>query len=134
MNTRISMEARQLREFLQLDERLREIILDDALELWPGPELYVTRIHSTEEENEALGARTQIHVVGPPFRALDSRIRNLGRGYQERAEVFAREINERWIYDPDRPNLRVASAAVHGTGPHVHWQVHGNTIRRGRGS
>jgi len=70
-----------------------------------------------------------IHVVGPPYRALDGRITNIGDRYQELAEEVADRINRYFIYDGSRPEKRVALAYPHGNGPHIHHQVHPSTKR-----
>lgn len=36
-------------------------------------------------------------------------------------------INELYIYDPDRPHLKVCEPPYHGTGVHIHIQAHFNT-------
>lgn len=39
------------------------------------------------------------------------------------------EINNNWIYDPDRPLMHVCILHDVGTGKHLHVQVHNNTFQ-----
>jgi hypothetical protein len=125
----IILTGRQGREILELDPNLRKIFLD-LLIMWPEEELAVTSIHRTEEENKAAMAKSRIHVVGPPYRAMDIRVRNLGIQFQEKAEDLAKRLNALWQYDPERPTKPVAYAKPHGTGSHLHCQSHPRTVRR----
>lgn len=127
--TEVILTGRLGREILDLDDNLREI-LKDLLIMWPAPQLAVTSIHRTEEENKAAMAKSIIHVVGPPYRAIDIRVRNLGEFFQDQAESLAKRLNMLWQYDPTRPNKPVAYAKTHGTGPHIHLQSHPRTVRR----
>jgi hypothetical protein len=62
-----------------------------------------------------------------PLRAWDLKCRDSVEG--ERIED---EVNERWIYDPDRPKFKVCLYHENrsGRGKHLHIQVHPNTRRR----
>ena len=40
------------------------------------------------------------------------------------------DMNSLWIYDPERPQLKVCVYHDVGFGPHFHLQVHDNTRRR----
>lgn len=60
-----------------------------------------------------------------PLRALDFRCRVAFIG-----EMVAAYINERWLYDPNRPHMKVCMFHDTGKGYHLHIQVHPNTIRR----
>ncbi len=115
-------------EILDLHPKLNKI-LKDILSIWPAEDCVVTSIWRSADENKAAKAKSKIHVVGPPYRAVDLRITNLGAAYQTEAEEIADTINMIWAYDPDRPNYKVVYAKVHGTGPHMHCQVHPNTTR-----
>jgi len=59
-----------------------------------------------------------------PLRGIDLRMRSHRIG-----EEIARWVNENFIYDPDRPELKCA--VLHGKGfkLHLHLQVHANTER-----
>ena len=127
---RITMTARQFKEAMQLDSRLQEMLVE-LTATWPAQQMVVTSVHRTANENEQAGARSQIHVVGPPYRAVDLRIRNIDGDFQRIAEEIAEDLNDDWAYDPDRPDKPVAFARVHGSGPHIHLQVHPRTTRRG---
>ncbi len=126
--TQLILNGRQGREILFLHPKLQEVLID-ILTIWPVEECVVTSIHRTEKENKAAGARTRIHVVGPPYRAIDLRITNLGNSFQVQAEEIADTINAIWQYDPTRENLNVFYVKPHGSGPHGHCQVHPNTVR-----
>jgi hypothetical protein len=58
------------------------------------------------------------------------------RGMDVRSRVFrdpqtvVDDINRNWIYDPDRPQKMCAIYHDTGRGPHIHLQVHDNTVRR----
>ncbi len=121
--TRVCFTPRQLAEFVQCDPKLQAILVWVTGQ-WPPADLELTSIHRTNEENQAAGAETEIHVAGPPFRAIDL------RATQEAAEAIAARVNARWEYDPTRPTMVVAYAKPHGTGPHCHLQVHPRTTLR----
>ena len=59
-----------------------------------------------------------------PVRAYDRRCRDKGTG-----DYMAYAINRRWLYDYERPDMRVA--LCHGKKTHLHIQVHPNTFRIG---
>ena len=58
------------------------------------------------------------------------------RGMDIRSRIFpdpqavVDDINDNWIYDPDRPWLMCAIYHDTGRGPHIHLQVCDNTVRR----
>jgi hypothetical protein len=62
-----------------------------------------------------------------PVRAVDlsSTCYEIGQNYR-----IMDEINERWIYDPERPAMRVAMIHDAGQGIHFHIQVHPRTRER----
>lgn len=108
---------------------LQEILSFLAL-IWPDADLDVTCIHRTPEEEAAAGGKSGIHVAGPPFRAIDVRVKNLPGDPQQAAEDLGAKVNARYVYDPARPGMLCAFTAPHGTGPHIHLQVHPATTRR----
>lgn len=120
--TQVSFTLRGLFEFLRCDPKLQGILLWVGSQ-WPPTELLVGDIHRTAEENAAAEAKTDIHVVGPPFRAIDVRVSNLTGNPQEAADHIGALVNARYVYDPTRPGMVVAYTVPHGTGPHVHLQV-----------
>lgn len=126
--TNLIVNGRQARELLRLNRKLQRI-LGEILDIWPVDDCVITCIWRSEEENEAAGAVSKIHVVGPPYRAIDLRITNLGVDYQVPAEEIADTINAIWTYDPTRLTKQVLYAKPHGTGPHIHCQVHPKTVR-----
>ncbi len=72
---------------------------------------------------------SDLHGVPDPVRAIDLR----SWFYRpEKATQIEQAINNRWIYDPNRPNMKVAMIhKVKGGALHFHIQVHPNTVRRG---
>ncbi len=118
---RICFTLRGLFEFLRCDQKLQGILLW-AGTVWPPTDLIVGDIHRTEAENQAAEAKTPIHVVGPPYRAIDVRVINL-ENPQASADAIGARINARYVYDLSRPTMVVAYTVPHGTGPHVHLQV-----------
>jgi hypothetical protein len=83
----------------------------------------LTSIYRTPEEDRELGG-TGIH---PAWRADDVGAAGVP---QEHVDAVTDWINARWEYDPDRPNLPVAYSKPHGTGAHIHVQVHAHTRKR----
>ena len=61
-----------------------------------------------------------------PLRAFDLR-----SWMFEDPEALAEEINRHWIYDYDRMEKKVALYHDSGRGPHLHIQVHENTMKNG---
>lgn len=117
----------RLGEVLGLAELRRPLpqILAEVLDLWPAEVAVVTSAVRTAREDRALGG-SGVHPAG---RAVDLRTRDLPGGPSAALPV-ADAINRRWIYDPRRPEKPVALAQKHGTGPHLHLQVHPATRRR----
>ena len=127
---RIVFNPRNMGELLACEIRLLEV-LSVAIAVWPDDELVIGDIHRTLLEETAAGGKSGIHAAGPPFRAIDAKV--AGATIEARwakAAAVAGKLNERLIYDPARPEKLVAFAQPHGTGPHVHLQVHQNTRRR----
>lgn len=60
-----------------------------------------------------------------PLRGTDIRCRNIESG-----EEIANEINDIWIYDPIRPEMKVAIAHGDGSNYHIHLQVHPRTVKK----
>ena len=65
--------------------------------------------------------------VHPAWRAVDIRTRDVPGPH---VESVVKWINSRWQYDPLRPWMQVAYHKPHGTGPHIHLQVHARTRAR----
>jgi hypothetical protein len=87
-------------------------------------------IHRDAAEEAAAGGVSGIHVVGPPYRAIDVRVFNLPGDKQIAADAIGAIVNHKYIYDPARPSKLVAFTQAHGTGAHVHLQVHPATTFR----
>lgn len=69
-------------------------------------------------------AGASVHSV-VPYRGMDVR----SRIYKDPQGV-ADDVNDHWVYDPDRPWLMCAVYHDTGRGPHIHLQAHVNTSRR----
>jgi hypothetical protein len=113
---------------------LQEIFHQLATIWLPHRGLYITDIH--RRPSETIPGESGVHNAGPPFRAIDIRIRNLNKDpekAQAHADSFADILNNTWVYDPKRPHLCVAVAKLHGTGSHIHLQVHTRTRRKSHG-
>lgn len=117
----ICFTSRGLTEFILCHPMLQAILLY-AADSWPPENMIVGDIYRTEEEEKAAGGKSGIHRQGPPYRAIDLRVRNL-ENPQQAAEAIAARVNAKYIYDPTRPEKVVAYAAPHGTGPHIHLQT-----------
>lgn len=115
MNTRLWIELRNLHPALRL-------VFDELVELWVPDDLRISSIYRTPTEDAKLKA-SGIHV-SRPHRAMDIDVFDWGQ-----AQKYADEINLRWVYDPTRPAFKVALGRPHGTGPHLHLQVHDRTHR-----
>ena len=125
--TRINLSQRQLREFADLDENLFGVFID-LIGAWPDKELYIMSIYRTPEEDKKLGA-SGVHAT-TPHRAMDIKITNLGVEFQKKANDVSEVLNSIWSYDLKRPTMGVAYSKLHGTGPHMHLQVHPRTERQ----
>lgn len=129
----LALTTRHLRELRHLHPTLLDILIF-AADHWPVDVVTVTSIYRTTAEEDAAGGKSGIHMAGPPYRAVDLRIRDIdgGAAYNEadqvRADKVAALINEKWVYDPSRREKRVAVSMLHGSGPHLHLQC-SNTTR-----
>lgn len=63
-----------------------------------------------------------------PLRAIDIR-----SWYFKNPEEIEKQINDAFIYDPDRPEKKVCLYHDTGKGWHFHIQVHDRTQYRGKG-
>lgn len=84
---------------------------------------FVTCIYRTKAEDDELEG-TGVHSA---WRALDVRTKDVDR---DAVEDAVEHLNAEWVYDPRRLRLSVAYAKPHGSGPHLHLQVHPSTRRR----
>lgn len=60
-----------------------------------------------------------------PLRGTDLRCRD-----KEHGKMVVDWVNEKWSYDPARPDSKVAIAHGAGSNYHIHLQVHPSTVRR----
>lgn len=118
---------RLVNESLNRTRRLVEVMhdLDLIAERFGWKRLVVTSIYRTLEENRAAKAKSIVHCV-TPHRAADIRVWGMSAKLLQQVVT---ELNARWQYDPTRPRYPVAYSEPHGTGPHLHVQVHPNTRR-----
>lgn len=123
--TTVTMSFKCLMEMQSLEPRLLSLF-SNMVNLWPDGYLRVTSINRSKKQNELSGAKSLIHVVGPPYRAMDISIHGLTGG-QEKAQEMCDLLNDIFVYDPQRPTKPVAYCKPHGTGPHIHLQVHPRT-------
>lgn len=120
-----------LMEWPNIHPKLEQVFFTLA-NLWPADTLKITSLNRTHMHDKVLGG-SGVHAVGPPWRAVDISIRTLDPNIanaQIEAERLTVVVNDIWVYDSTRPHLKVAIANPHGTGPHIHLQVHPNTKRR----
>lgn len=95
-----------------IDRNLRDILL--FIEKSTGVEFTITSLYRIGDS----GVHGQL-----PLRGTDLRVRCYALG-----QVLEQMINEKFWYDPQRPEL--SCALLHGGGAnlHLHLQVHPNTI------
>ena len=86
---------------------------------------------------EADSAMTITETYRPQLRPNDLHSTDLLRAidlrswiYYTPAKLIEIDFNKLWIYDPDRPEMKVLIYHDTGRGPHFHLQVHPNTILR----
>ncbi len=73
-----------------------------------------------------------------PFNGKKHSVHNVYRGFDFRSRIFTKEeinaildyVNDKYIYDPLRPNYKVAIFHNVGYGWHFHIQCHPRTRRR----
>jgi hypothetical protein len=133
--TNIILSPKLLREFGDLDPNL-EAIFWQLVNLWISDSMTLTSIFRTPEHDRRIKGKKRsnyirgVHTVGPPYRAMDISVYSLGPQWPTEIERIAEVINDMWAYDPMRPNKVVCYVKPHGTGPHIHLQVHLNTVRK----
>ena len=127
MSIDIVISAQSFLEAMRLRDPMREI-LADAFVVWPFPIWTLGSVYRPYHE-ERSKSRSGIHgtddLDGQGHRAIDGPTPDWPI-----AQDVAKYVNARWIYDPLRPRKLVAYAAEHGTGSHVHFQTHANTVHR----
>lgn len=125
---RIELLKGDLQELFLIGDHLKVAMLC-LLKHWPkGKPFRVTSIYRTPEHDRELRG-SGIHASPPPFRAID-----IGGAYipPSNLRAAAEKVNDLLLYDPNRPWLSVAVSKPHGTGAHVHLQVHPLTDFRRR--
>lgn len=102
-----------------IDPQLREMAL--YMEMATGLELTITSLYRPGDPG--------VHGT-TPLRGIDFRCRKTSLG-----SIIADQVNRKWIYDPERPDMKCAifhvGTQAFGSAPHIHLQVHPNTRLRG---
>lgn len=94
-----------------VDMRLREIA--DWIEKETGLEFTVTSLYRINDK----GVHGQL-----PCRGIDLRMRDMFIGKE-----IERTINDEYIYDPNRPEMKCAILHGEGANLHLHLQTHPHT-------
>ena len=82
-----------------------------------------------------------VPVITSAFRPHDGGVHGFGRGIDFRTWELSMNmindvlelINGMWLYDPERPEKECLIYHDVGAGPHLHLQVHPNTIKLTKG-
>lgn len=80
-----------------------------------GVEFIATSLYRMHNEDSVHGQL--------PLRGIDLRCRDPELGH-----FLEQYVNDDWIYDPSRPELKCAIYHDSGHGPHLHLQVHDYTV------
>lgn len=114
-----------LREWKSMHPSLEKVFFT-LCQVWPfATTLRITSMNRSKLADEKLGA-SGIHSDGPPWRAMDVGGAELDQDHLDKIAEF---VNTVWMYDRNRPNLKCAVSKPHGTGKHIHLQVHKRTER-----
>ena len=97
-----------------IDQKLRNVLM--WIESTFGVEPIITSLYRIGDNG--------VHGT-LPLRGTDIRTRNKGVG-----EAMEKEINDKWVYDPERTDKKVAFLHGLGANLHLHIQVHPNTRAR----
>ncbi|MBI4916886.1 MAG: hypothetical protein HY825_13645 [Acidobacteria bacterium] len=109
-----------------ISDMLRVLVLETVLFAWEVGwwPVVLTCLLRTPDEDRALGG-SGLHPAG---RAADIRTRDVDPA---KVAAVVDRLNARWDYHPgDKKGLQVAVSKPHGTGPHLHLQVHPWTALR----
>jgi hypothetical protein len=118
-------DADMLEEWDNIHPTLRKVFAT-LIQVWPeGVPVRLTSLNRTWEEDRALKA-SGVHSAGPPWRAVDIGGAGIDQAHLNAMGDF---VNTVWTYDKNRPkkNLKCAVTKLHGTGKHIHLQVHKRT-------
>ena len=97
-----------------IDPTLRTIV--NEFEIETGLEITITSLLRIDDK----GVHGQL-----PLRGIDFRMKNMELG-----KLIENKLNEKWVYDPSRPNKKVAVFHDVGKGIHLHVQSHPTTVRK----
>ena len=117
----VTLSVRNLWQLEDLEPILKEVV-GYGFDAAPCAKLWISSIGRTAKEDEG---RSGIHAAGPPWRAVDA---GWARMTQDEVNTTCAKVNAKYTYDPQRPHLVVAYGAPHGTGLHIHYQVHPRTV------
>ena len=95
-----------------IEPKLRE--LAQLVEQATGLEFTVTSLYRINDS----GVHGQL-----PLRGIDLRCKDQSIGL-----LVQSMVNQHWIYDPDRPDMKCCMFHDVGQGAHLHLQVHPNTV------
>ncbi len=114
-HTLMEIDLAQL-EFI--DRMLRKMVLDAEREFKSRHNFVVTSQLRIDDP----GVHGQL-----PLRGIDIRCRH---NQSQVGEKIVNWTNSHYQYDPNRPHMLCCIYHDTGLGPHLHFQVHPNTIRR----
>ena len=92
------------------------------LAVWVAVRINHPRITSAYRSKKVHSKDSGIHMTNP-CRAVDWESKNL-----DDPRIVCDDINNHWIYDPKRPEMRCAIYHDVGLGLHIHTQVHPRTV------
>jgi hypothetical protein len=85
-----------------------------------------------EDETGLIFTITSLYRIGDsgvhgtlPVRGCDLRIRN-----EQIGESLCDLVNKNWVYNPEKPEKKVAIAHGKRSNYHIHLQVHANTVEQ----
>ncbi|RKZ92899.1 MAG: hypothetical protein DRQ40_08220 [Gammaproteobacteria bacterium] len=97
-----------------IHQALRNILIE--LEAYTGFDFTITSLYRIGDR----GVHGQL-----PLRGTDLRMRDKTTG-----QAIQKIINDRWAYDPARPDMECAILHGNGSNLHLHVQIHHNTERK----
>ncbi len=100
-----------------LSKEYHPLLIEIVLDIYS----IASEIVVTEGWREGSGVHSTDPCRGIDFRSWIYSVKKL--------EEIQEYINNRWIYDPDRPYMKVLIVHNAGTGRHIHCQIHPNSIR-----
>ena len=101
---------------------------------------YYKLIELTKFVINLMGKMRITPVVTSAYRKDDTGVHKYGRGVdfrthhitEDEIKTLCEVVNNRWVYDPKRPEKVCLMYHNVGKGPHLHLQAHQNTIERNK--